>query len=44
MLIDAIGHGVEVHAVDRDRYREAVARLRARHEEAERAEVPENVG
>lgn len=31
MLIEAIGHGVEVHAVDRDRYRNAVARLQARH-------------
>jgi 3-dehydroquinate synthase len=39
MLIDAIGHGVNVHAVDRDRYREAVELLRARHEEAERAET-----
>jgi hypothetical protein len=39
MLIDAIGHGVNVHAVDRDLYRKAVARLRTRHEEAERAET-----
>jgi 3-dehydroquinate synthase len=39
MLIDAIGHGVNVHAVDRDRYREAVRQLRTRHEEAERAET-----
>lgn len=31
MLLDAIGHGVEVHAVDRDRYRTAVDRLRSRH-------------
>ena len=37
MLLDAIGHGVDVHAVDRDRYREAVARLRARHASARAA-------
>lgn len=42
MLVDAIGHGVEVHAVDRARYREAVALLRERHEAIE--EVPEHVG
>ena len=41
MLIDAIGHGVNVHAVDRDRYRAAVRHLRARHERAHR---PEQVG
>jgi 3-dehydroquinate synthase len=34
MLIDAIGHGVNVHAVDRDLYREAVRRLHVRHKEA----------
>lgn len=31
MLIDAIGRGVEVHAVDRSLYREAVARLHERY-------------
>jgi hypothetical protein len=41
MLIDAIGHGINVHAVDRDRYRDAVGRLRARHEEeAKSTEAP----
>jgi len=41
MLIDAIGHGVDVHAVDRDRYRDAVRYLRSRHERTHR---PEQVG
>ena len=31
MLLDAIGEGVEVHSVDRARYREAVSILRSRH-------------
>ena len=30
MLLDAIGDGVEVHSVDRDRYRRAIALLRER--------------
>lgn len=30
MLLDAIGDGVEVHSVDRDRYRKAIALLRER--------------
>lgn len=41
MLIEAIGRGVEVHAVDRAVYREAVAVLRERHEATE--ETPEHV-
>jgi len=36
MLIEDIGQSLEVHQVDRERYREAVARLRSRHEERER--------
>lgn len=35
MLIEDIGQSVEVHEVDRALYREAVALLRARHEEGE---------
>lgn len=41
MLIDAIGHGFEVHAVDRARYRDAVALLRERQAATE--ETPEHV-
>jgi len=40
MLIDAIGHGVNVHAVDRNQYRRAVRYLRGRHE---RTHQPEQV-
>ena len=36
MLLNAIGEGIEVHSVDRDRYRDAVALLRRQH--AERVE------
>lgn len=37
MLVEDIGQSVEVHEVDRALYREAVALLRARHEEGEPA-------
>ncbi|MEF8795601.1 MAG: 3-dehydroquinate synthase [Salinivenus sp.] len=35
MLLDAIGDGVEVHSVDRDRYREAIVLLRKRSSTSE---------
>ncbi len=39
MLIEDIGQSVEVHRVDRDRYREAVAFLRSRQVERETLEA-----
>ncbi|MFB6273699.1 MAG: 3-dehydroquinate synthase [Salinibacter sp.] len=39
MLIEDIGQSVEVHRVDRDRYREAVSFLRSRQNEREPLEV-----
>ena len=45
MLIDTIGHGVNVHSVNRDLYREAVHRLRARCQERNpNLEISENAG
>lgn len=42
MLVEAIGRSVEVHAVDRDVYREAVAVLRERHAETAGNQVGSN--
>ena len=43
MLLDAIGEGMEVHSVDRERYQEAISILRRQHADRVESDLSEPV-